>query len=249
MHAQHFLRGAAGERRPPGEQLVSHRAKGVDIHAVVEMRIGRRLLRRHVGRRAEGHARRRQGILSRGLTHRLRDAEVHDQRVATGEHHVVGLDVAMDHAERVRVRERVGHLAEDAHRLGDRKLADTIEPRAQRLAVDVRHHVEEKALDGARVVEGQDMRVRQLGRDFDFPEKSLGSERGGELGTEHLDGDLAPVAHVVGEVDGRHPAGAELADDRVAVGQRGCEPVGGRHRFASSTAAFIRVTQSGITRR
>ena len=42
-------------------------------------------------------------------------------------------------------------------------------------------------------------------------------------GLEHLDGDLAVVLHVVGEVDGRHAALAELTLDLVGVGQGGLE--------------------------
>ena len=58
-----------------------------------------------------------------GLAHRLGDAEIGHQRVPSGEQHVVGLDVAVDHALRVRVGERVGDLGEEPHRLVDRQLA------------------------------------------------------------------------------------------------------------------------------
>ena len=47
-----------------GQQLVAHHAEGVDVHPVVHVRIGGRLLRRHVGRRAQRHA--RGGELLRG---------------------------------------------------------------------------------------------------------------------------------------------------------------------------------------
>ncbi len=60
----------------------------------------------------------------------------------------------------------------------------------------------------------------EVGRDLDLVEKALGTEHGGELGLENLNRDLAVVLHVVGEVDRGHAAGAELALDRVAVGQR-----------------------------
>ena len=42
-----------------------------------------------------------------------------------------------------------------------------------------------------------------------------------QLGAQHLERDLAVVAQVVGQVDGGHAAGAELALDPVAVGEGG----------------------------
>ncbi len=61
----------------------------------------------------------------------------------------------------------------------------------------------------------------QPGGDLDLAAEALGTERGGELRAEHLDRDLAIVPEVVGEVDGGHPAGADLPDQRVAVRERG----------------------------
>ena len=62
---------------------------------------------------------------------------------------------------------------------------------------------------------------------LDLAEEALGAERGGELGAEHLDGDLAVVLQVVGEVDRGHAALAELALD----------PVGGRRGHAEAGRA------------
>ena len=50
---------------------------------------------------------------------------------------------------------------------------------------------------------------------LDLLREPIGAERGGELGAQHLDGDLAVVLEVEGKIDGRHPAGAELTLDRV----------------------------------
>ena len=60
----------------------------------------------------------------------------------------------------------------------------------------------------------------ELGGDLDLAGEPLAAERGGELGAEDLHGDLAVVLEVLGEVDGGHAAGAELALDAVAVGER-----------------------------
>jgi hypothetical protein len=62
---------------------------------------------------------------------------------------VLRLDVAMDHTVAVRVIERVGDLGRDAHRLLDAELRLAIELGAQRLALDVGHHVIEEAVGGA----------------------------------------------------------------------------------------------------
>ena len=63
----------------------------------------------------------------------------------------------------------------------------------------------------------------ELGGDLDFPQKALGAEHGGELRPEHLDGDLAMVFEVVGEVDRGHSPAAQLPLKAVAVGEGGLE--------------------------
>ena len=64
---------------------------------------------------------------------------------------------------------------------------------------------------------------------LDLGEKALGAEHGRQLRVEQLDGDFTTVAEVVGEVDGGHAAGTELALDPVAVRQGGSEPGDGVH--------------------
>ena len=65
----------------------------------------------------------------------------------------------------------------------------------------------------------------QVGGDLDLGQEPLAAEHGGELGVQHLDGDLAAVPQVLGEVDRGHAALADLALEAVPVGQRGLEPV------------------------
>jgi len=65
--------------------------------------------------------------------------------------------------------------------------------------------------------------VRGARRDLDLAEKPLCTERGRELGLQTFDGDRAPVLQVLGQVDGRHPPAAELALDRVTVGESGLQ--------------------------
>jgi hypothetical protein len=83
------------------------------------------------------------------------------------------------------------------------------------------------------------VRVLQLRREADLGEEALAADHGTELGMQHLDGDLALVLEVLGEVDGGHPALAELALEPVAVGEAGAQAFGDgrRHRVASRPGA------------
>jgi hypothetical protein len=65
----------------------------------------------------------------------------------------------------------------------------------------------------------------EVGGGLDLLEEPLGADDRGELGAKHLDGDLAIVPLVVGQVDRGHAAGAELPLDRVAIGEGGLEDV------------------------
>jgi hypothetical protein len=76
---------------------------------------------------------------------------------------------------------------------------------------------------------------------LDLAQETLGADHGGQFGAEDLDGDAAVVLQVVGEVDGGHAAGAELALEAVAVGQgvgQAAERIGhgGRHGGTSEIA-------------
>jgi hypothetical protein len=64
----------------------------------------------------------------------------------------------------------------------------------------------------------------EVGGELDLGQEALGADAGGGLGPEHLEGDAAVVAYVLGQVDGRHAAGADLAVEAVAVRQGGLEP-------------------------
>jgi hypothetical protein len=70
-------------------------------------------------------------------------------------------------------------------------------------------------------VERQDVRMAEAGGSLDLAEESVGTQRCGQLGPEHLDGHLAAMLQVVGQVDGGHATSAELALDRVSAGKGG----------------------------
>ena len=59
----------------------------------------------------------------------------------------------------------------------------------------------------------------QPGGELDLALEALGTERGGELGMEHLEGDRPVVPEITGEIDGGHAAAPELALEAVALSQ------------------------------
>ena len=90
----------------------------------------------------------------------------------------------------------------------------------RRYRIHERHHVVEEAVGLARIDQGQDVGVLELRREANFTQEPISAQDGSELGTQHLERDRAVVLPVAGEIDRRHPAVAELALDRVAVGER-----------------------------
>jgi hypothetical protein len=64
------------------------------------------------------------------------------------------------------------------------------------------------------------VRVGEARGDVDIPQEPRATERGRELGSQHLDGDLPVVPQVLGQIDRRHATPAELAHQRVAARER-----------------------------
>ena len=105
-------RVVADERRPAGDQLVEHAAERVEVGARRRL-AAERLLRRHVGDGADEHAVHRQARLLEGDG----EAEVADLRRAVGgEPDVAGLEVAVDDAVLVGVREPAADALRDLQR-------------------------------------------------------------------------------------------------------------------------------------
>ncbi len=64
----------------------------------------------------------------------------------------------------------------------------------------------------------------EVGGDLDLGQEAVPAQHGGELGVQHLDGDLAAVPEVLGEIDGGHATLAQLALEAVPVGESRSEP-------------------------
>jgi hypothetical protein len=65
--------------------------------------------------------------------------------------------------------------------------------------------------------------VLQPGCIADLALEAIGTERDGKVGVEHLQRDRSVVPEVVREINRSHATTAELALERVAVGQGGLE--------------------------
>ena len=59
--------------------------------------------------------------------------------------------------------------------------------------------------------------------DLDLAQEAIRAHGVRELGLEQLDGDLATMPDVVGEIHGGHPAAADHALDAIAAGERRSE--------------------------
>ena len=136
---------------------------------------------------------------------------------------VLRLDVAVDHAVGMGVVQRVGHLAGDLQGVVERQLLLARQPVPEGFAFHEGHDIEEELARLTGIEERQDVGVAQVGRGGDLTQEALPAQRGGELGAEHLDGDLALVPEILGEVDRGHPARTELALDGVAADERRCD--------------------------
>ena len=180
VRRHHRLRSApCGKRMRPREQLVRHHAPRVQISARVGIHISQRLLRRHVRRRANRGAQRRERVplgLGAGGRERLGDAEVGDHRRATRQQHVLRLDVAMHNAALVRIGQRLRDVAQNADRLGHRHGARH-ESRAQRVAAHEGHGVVGQPFTrGARRQHRHDVRVLKRRPELDLARETLGAQ-------------------------------------------------------------------------
>ena len=171
----------------PDDHLEHHDAKRVQVRPRVDG-LPERLLRRHVLRGAVDHPELREhlplllGFAREPSDGHLRDAEVehlHEIRIALArdEHHVLGLEVAMDDAQGVRAPEGTRDLPGDVHRATELEpaLGDDL---AQAAALDELEDQEERTVLELSEVRGRrDVRVIDVGGGH-----GLALEAGDDLG-------------------------------------------------------------------
>jgi hypothetical protein len=60
------------------------------------------------------------------------------------------------------------------------------------------------------------------GARIDLAEEPLGTQPCSQLGPENLDGDVAMVSQIFREIDHRHAALTQQADNAISLGNSGC---------------------------
>ena len=224
-----------------GEQLVADDREAVDVAAHVDRRsVPRRLLRAHVGRCAEQHARQGAGRLG-AVVEQPRDAEVeHACATVRVDHHIARLQVAVDHATLVRVIDRGGDLGDHAQLLVERGL-HAIRPVPQDLAAhqfhgEIRRIALVDPIDLRREDLG-DAGVLQTSECLRLHREAHACRRRSQTRGEHLERDLAPGLRLFRAVDHAHAAVAEHAEDAERADVRGQ----GRGRVRESVAQTFHV--------
>ncbi len=210
----------------PREAFVEHAAERVDVGAAVDVLAGDLLGRDVVDRPHEVTV-----VADPGLVREpLREAEVGQVGVvgavepgADVEQDIGRLDVAVDEAARVGGVEGTRNLGEDRDRL--RRLERAVpQPLLEVASLDVAHRDEEQLAELAGLVDRDDVRVVDRGRELRLAQEAV-AERFvlGEVGGEELERDVALQALVLGQVDDAHAAAAEQGLDAVP-GELGADP-------------------------
>ncbi|HEY6213713.1 MAG TPA: hypothetical protein VIW45_15580 [Vicinamibacterales bacterium] len=212
---QHAVLDVAWERALECEELVDDRADGENVRAMVD-RTPRHLLGRHVVQRAHQRAGLRHA--GRRCVSDARDAEVQDlQRSARVEHQVRRLDVAVNDAGAVCVREAVAELLHQNELLIERHLLALADHARERRAFDVLHRDEWAAHVLADVVYDHDVLVIKARVRARLALEPFAELVGFDVLAQQLDGEQAIHFGIAREVEGSHPAFAEALQYLVAA--------------------------------
>jgi hypothetical protein len=214
--------GGALERDRAGEAVEQDAAQGVDVGAAVEG-AALDLLGGDVGDGAHELVGGGEGGLRLLGAHLLDEAEVAQVAVAVGarrargEEDVGRLDVAVDQPTGVGGVQRAGHLGHDSQRQGRFQAAVALQQGGQVHPVDIAHgDVEQPALL-AGLVDRDDARVVDAGRDPRLAQEPPAEHFVvGELGRQDLERDPAPQAELHRAVDLAHAPATHAGLDPVA---------------------------------
>ena len=151
----------SGEGWLAGETLVQHATERVEITPSVDLPLAGCLLRAHVHRSAQRKTGSGQPLTS-CRAHRLGYPEVCQDRFASFQQDVLGLDIAMDDTELVGTGECSEYVAGDAEHVLQREPLLALQPLPQRLTLDIGHGVPQTPGGFAGVEEREDVWVTEL---------------------------------------------------------------------------------------
>ena len=213
QHDRHRRLGV-GVRDLADEHLVDDDPEGVEIRPRPDG-APHRLLGRHVGGRPDRRTGRGQEAARRSAVDRLRNPEVRDLHpTLVRDHHVLGLEVAVDDAACLGVRKARQQSLEDADHLRKRQPGDH---RPQRSALQVLHRDEGRPLVLEVVVHRHDVRMAERAGDVRLANEPLGEcGIGGVERGELLQRHVAVEVGLPGEIDDGHPAATNLSQHLVA---------------------------------
>ena len=198
------------ERRAAREHSVPDRGKRVLVAARVQRLLAHGLFGTHVVQRADDHAGTSESMRLR--IRALGDAKIHHHHGALRalQHDVLRLHVAMHDARTMRRVQREGCLTQDADGLQYAEAAVALDHRGQAIALDERHGEIHEAAALAHRVDGNHVRMSQLGDGFRLALKPFEQHLvHHEVAANGLDGDLALQALVIGDVHFRKSATTE----------------------------------------
>ena len=221
---EHVGAAGRGKGRVPSPHLIERYAQRPHVGACIYV-LTARLFGGHIGDRTDdGSGVRAHHDLSRVRRCRLGtggcelcESEIqHLHEPVRPEHHVLGLDVAVNDASGVCGGQRGGHLDSDVERLTHRQ-PGRAEPSSEGLALHVLHRDVVLVLVGlTERVDRADVGVIQRGRAPRFllePQQTGGIP--GQIGGEELEGHLAAKAQLRGEPDLAHASRSDEGDDFV----------------------------------
>jgi hypothetical protein len=148
----------------------------------------------------------------------LGEPEVEDLHLsAQVEHQVLGLQVAVHHPGRVRMTQRVRHVAGDPQRLPQlERAALRVEERPQGPPLDVLHGDEDRVLGLVDRVHRGDAGVQHRRGRLRLTQKAdPRAALADDVVVEHLERDLTAVHRVLGEVHPPHAARPEQTNDPI----------------------------------
>src|SRR6185503_18034733 len=216
----------------------------VDVRSAVE-RLPPQLLRTHELRRSENDAGRRELVGAAGIRI-LGETEIQDHRaltsiVARAEHDVLGFEIAVYDAQRVRRFEAARDILYHLNRAVERHEPLAMDSLDEQLADEKRHHDVHRAVPGLDELDDvADVRMLES-----HPEPRFATQARHRLSIarerrrQHLDGALGAGAQIGSEIDDRHAARAELSLNLVSLVERLAGKIGGA-RVGDETAAVAR---------